>query len=76
MTEFDFTPYRVLASTIILTAAEDMKNGKKDEVNKFINTEWFDTLSDIAGINPENARGKLITGNLVDAKLVRGEVCL
>ena len=74
MTDKEFLPYKVLASTIIYTAVEDYKSGKKEDVNKFINTEWFDTLSDIAGIDPANARGKLLTGDLVEAKLVRGEV--
>jgi hypothetical protein len=76
MSETEFVPYKKLASSIILTAVEDIKNKKRVEVDKFINTEWFDILSNIAGIDPENARGKLLTGDLVDAKLVRGEVCL
>lgn len=75
MSETEFVPYKKLASSIILTAVEDCQNGQMNEVDRFIHTEWFETLTEIAGIDPANARGKLITGNLVDAKLVRGEVC-
>lgn len=74
MSETEFIPYKRLASIIILTAVEDYKKGKLVDVTEFIESNWFDVLSGVAGIDPAHARGKLLTGNLVEARLVRGEV--
>lgn len=69
-------PYVLLACKVIYKATKDYENGRSDEICKFAETNWFVLWSKVAGLDPVNAKEKLITGNLVKAKLERGKVCL
>jgi hypothetical protein len=68
--------YKLLATNIILMAVQDIKGSKKNDVDKFINSEWFEVLAEFSGIDPRNARRAIVSGNIKNATLKRGKVCL
>jgi hypothetical protein len=67
--------YQTLASKIILQAVEDYYQGNKDDVIEFFETAWFETIAEISGIDPQNAKATIRSGQLQHACLKRGEVC-
>ena len=76
MNETEFVGYRVLATRIILQAVKDYQGNRKYDVDKFINTEWFVVLAEIAGINPRQVRCALTSGQINKMTIRRGKVCL
>lgn len=76
MAEMSESGYKLLAINVILQAVEDYQGPNRTEVEAFLNTAWFEALADMSGIDPQNARKSINTGQTKKATIRRGEVCL
>jgi hypothetical protein len=53
-------PAKALATAILMQAIKEHHNPKKrDEVNNFFRSDWFEDVCDLAMVNPDVVRKKL-----------------
>jgi hypothetical protein len=58
MPRFIDSPHKALSTAVILQAIHD-KRRQRPAINAFFQSDWFETLADLAMINPDVVRKKL-----------------
>ncbi len=55
-----------LASAILIQMVRDSKKSEfEQELQEFVNSEWFETLSEVVDIDPKAVREKFTKGNYI-----------
>ena len=61
MSNINIEGYKKIAQNVLLQAVKDFEGKNKHAIKEFVKSEWFNVLAEISGINPDNARQKIIS---------------